>query len=324
MSLTSSTKLLWASARVYCRLDWNANWAVSGSWANNTRPNGVAVAYSPATSVTQNSRRCWTKGAAGTRPDGGTSATRFVTLPDRHAHLWWVRPERFTDPAELVRCRAVLTDDERDKTDRFRFARDRHRGLITRALVRATLSRYHDVPPDRWRFRANGHGRPEIAAPASPLRFNLSHTNGLVVCLVSRGRAVGVDVENLKRAGRWMDLADRYLAPRETAALRRVNAAGQPLRFLEYWTLKESYSKARGLGLAISLADFFFELPAGTPDDIVIRFTPAIDDDAARWQFGLARIGRDHLVATAIERHAGAPVQLTLREAMGPLIRAYS
>ena len=233
-----------------------------------------------------------------------------------------MRPERFADPADLARCRAVLTDDEREKTDRFRFARDRHSCLITRALVRTTLSRHHDVPPERWRFRTNGHGRPEIAAPASPLRFNLSHTNGLVVCLVSRGRAVGVDVESLERAGRWVDLADRYFAPREAAALRRVNAAGRAVRFLEYWTLKEAYIKARGLGLALPLADFSFDLPARTPDDIEIRFTTAIDDDAARWQFGLTRIGRAHLAATAIERHAGAPVRLTVREAVGPLVSA--
>ena len=280
------------------------------------------MAYSSTKSLTRDGLALLDAAAARARPGGDAGATRLLTLPDRHAHLWWVRPERFTDPAELARCRAVLTDDERDKTDRFRFARDRHLCLISRVLVRATLSRYDDVPPDRWRFRTNGHGRPEIAAPGSPLRFNLSHTNGLVVCLVSRGRAVGVDVEGLERAGHWVDLADRYFAPRETAALRRVDAAGRAIRFLEYWTLKESYSKARGLGLALRLADFSFDLPARAPDDIGIRFAPAIDDDAARWQFGLARIGRDHLVATAIERHAGAPVRLTVREAVGPLVSA--
>ena len=251
---------------------------------------------------------------------GNAGAARLLTLPDRHAHLWWVRPERFTDPVDLARWRALLTDAERAKTDRLRFPRDRHTCLITRILVRTTLSRYHPVPPGRWRFRANGHGRPEIAAPASPLRFNLSHTDGLVACLVSRGRAVGVDVERLTRAVRWTDLADRYFAPREAAVLRHTAAADGTLRFFEYWTLKESYIKARGLGLAIPLAGFSFDLPARAADDIGIRFTPAIADDPARWQFGLVRIGQKHLAATAIDRHDGAPVVLTVREAESPLV----
>ena len=69
------------------------------------------------------------------------------TLARRHAHLWWLRPDTFTDPTELARYRALLTDDEREKTDRFRFARDRHTCLMTRVLVRTSLSRYCGVPP---------------------------------------------------------------------------------------------------------------------------------------------------------------------------------
>jgi 4'-phosphopantetheinyl transferase len=259
--------------------------------------------------------------ARATRDSSMTTAcddTR-VTLGSRHAHLWWIRPDTLTDPAEIARCRALLTDDEREKTDRFRFARDRHACLVTRVLVRATLSRYCDVPPARWRFRTTDHGRPEIVSPPSKIRFNLSHTKGLVVCLVSLDREVGVDVESLDRATRWGDLAERFFAPREAAALRRLEASEGPTRFLEYWTLKESYIKARGLGLAIPLTGFSFDLPAQAPDDIRIRFTPAVDDDAARWQFTLGRFGGDHLVATAVERDGSEPVRIALHEAVAPL-----
>jgi len=242
-----------------------------------------------------------------------------VTLGGRHAHLWWIRPGTLTDPAELARCRALLTDDEREKTDRFRVARDRHTCLITRVLVRTTLSRYCDVAPARWRFRITDHGRPEIGTPPSTIRFNLSHTSGLIVCLVSRSHAVGVDVESFERVNRWLDLAERFFAPREAAALRRVDASDRPTRFLEYWTLKESYIKARGLGLAIPLTGFSFDLPARAPDDIQIHFTPAIDDDDARWQFTLARFGRDHLIATTVERDRREPVRVSLHEAVIPL-----
>ena len=134
------------------------------------------------------------------------------------------------------------------------------------------------------------------------------------MCLVSGGREVGADVESLDRAGRWVDLADRYFAPREAAALKRVAPPDRPMRFLEYWTLKESYIKARGLGLAIPLADFSFDLPARSPGDITIRFTPAIDDDSARWQFSLERLGlrascRDRYRTGAWQADSGLPAR---------------
>ena len=186
---------------------------------------------------------------------------------------------------------------------------------MTRALVRLTLSRYCGVPPARWRFRTNPHGRPEIASPASRLRFNVSHTEGLVVCLVSRGRELGVDAESLRRERHWLDLAERFFAPAEARALREVPAARRALRFLEYWTLKESYVKARGRGLTLPLSSFWFDLPA--PAGIRVRFTPAVDDDAARWQFSLDRVGAGHVVATAVDRAGASRVRIRYYE-VGP------
>ena len=248
-----------------------------------------------------------------------TPNERLRSFGDQQAHLWWASPDQFTDQDELDRYRALLTDDERQKIDGFRFPADRHRSLISRVLVRTTLSQYANVPLTRWRFRRNDHDRPEIASPASELRFNLSHTRGLVTCLVSRDREVGVDVEALDRKGRWLELADRFFAIREAEALRRIAEPDRLQRFLEYWTLKESYIKARGLGLAIPLGDFSFDLPTTTPDDVRIRIDGTINDHPARWQFGLYSLGKRHLVATAVEREAGTSTQIATHEAIGPL-----
>ena len=244
-----------------------------------------------------------------TRERAASAGGAPMPLSAAEAHLWSARPAAFTDPARLARLRALLTGGERARIDRYRLARDRRTGLVTRALVRVTLSRYSDVPPARWRFRANDHGRPEIASPTSPLRFNVSHTNGLVVCLVGRGRELGIDAESPHRDRRWLDLADRFFAPAEARALRGVPAADRPRRFLEYWTLKEAYVKARGRGLTLPLSGFWFDPPA-SPAGIRIRFTPAVDDDPARWQFTLQRLETGHLVATAIDRTGVARVRI--------------
>jgi len=193
----------------------------------------------------------------------------------------------------------------------------RHQYLVTRALQRSVLSRYAAVAPCDWRFETNPWGRPEIVGPATPLplRINLSHADGFVACLVALGREVGVDVENVERSGSLLEIAERFFAPREVLALRALPVALQRYHFFDYWTLKESYIKARGMGLAIPLADFSFEL--GEP--IRIRFEPALPDDPARWQFQLFRPDPQHTLATCVSRLAGDTTQIVLRETI-PLL----
>src|SRR5690606_33310169 len=96
-----------------------------------------------------------------------------------------------------------------------------------------------------------------------PLVFNLSHTDGLIACAVSRGREVGVDVEWLDRRGGDIDVADRFFSRYEVQALYAQPPERRRDRFFRYWTLKESYIKARGMGLALPLDRFSFELDRG-------------------------------------------------------------
>lgn len=240
-----------------------------------------------------------------------------MDFPENEAHLWIVRSRDARAPSLLAAYEELLTDDEREKRDRYRFEKDRHTCLVTRALVRTTLSRYADVAPDAWRFVTNEHGRPEISEPASArwLRFNLSHTNGLVVCLVARGRRVGVDVEDRERSGRLLDVAERYFSTAEVEALRSLPRPEQLERFFLYWTLKESYIKARGMGLAIPLGRFSFALESVSERGIRIQLDPRLEDDPERWWFTVMSHGRRHLIAASVESR-GEPVVLAVREVL--------
>src|SRR5205823_5574435 len=106
------------------------------------------------------------------------------------------------------------------------------------------------------------YGRPETAnSEASNLSFNISHTHSLIVLGVTRGRALGVDVENFRAREVSIDVADRYFAPQEVAVLNASPQHEQQYRFFEYWTFKESYIKARGMGLSLPLDKFSFHYP---------------------------------------------------------------
>lgn len=72
--------------------------------------------------------------------------------------------------------------------------------MISRALVRLVLSNHFPIPAGDWRFDRDGNGKPSIVAPAGfpPVRFSLSHTQGLVACLISLSAEAAVDVEKIE------------------------------------------------------------------------------------------------------------------------------
>lgn len=203
-----------------------------------------------------------------------------------------------------------MTADERRQHGRFHLEDDRLMFLATRALVRTVLSAYVDVPPSEWRFATGMRGKPYIAEPSGlpPLHFNLTNTRGLVVCAVSSSYPrLGIDVEWLERAGETVSAADQYFSSDEIRALRALPAELQRERFFQYWTLKESYIKARGLGLALPLEQFSFLLDQAPPIRIV--FHGSLIDDPGRWRFALFTASACHMLAVGADT-AGAPLEL--------------
>lgn len=232
------------------------------------------------------------------------------TLSPGAVHLWYTLSDDIAPPVALDAYLGLLSPEERTRHARFLNERARHEYLITRALCRTVLSRYADVAPVDWRFQANEWGRPEINVPElGHLRFNLSNTRGLIACAVALEGEIGVDVEALDRASDLLEIADRFMAAPEAAAIRALPPDAQGFRFFTYWTLKEAYIKARGMGLSIPLDKFWFlldgEVPASSGVQVVLD--PDMDDDASEWSFAQLQPTDRHLLAVA--RREPAPFQ---------------
>jgi len=202
------------------------------------------------------------------------------------------------DAAVWTRLREWLQPEERVRADNYKDMEARAAFLIGRGMARAMLSEATGVLPADWRFVEGAHGRPEIAFPETPYHFNLAHSHGAVACIVARDREIGVDIEFLKRPPASRDLPARVCAPTELEDVNAASEAERQERFLVYWTLKEAYLKARGLGISVSMADVTFSLSAGTP-----VFTPrgSMADVDTRWTFRLAQPSPTHLVAVAVD-----------------------
>lgn len=235
-------------------------------------------------------------------------------LPEGEAHLWYTFVHEAEGEALAEAAWALMTPDERARHDRYHFEKNRKEYRATRALVRTTLARYVGCAPEELRFEADAHGKPLLISHPSP-SFNLSNTEGLVVCLVAREHPVGVDVEPLDRRVDARSVADRFFAPAEVTALLALPEARHQGRFLSYWTLKEAYIKACGLGLAIPLDHFAYELDE-EERIIGIHFAPERQDDPSAWQFARLTLGQNHLLGVAIRRGQGPDLRIDLRPAV--------
>lgn len=249
--------------------------------------------------------------------DVGETTNEMLPLTPREIHLWLAFYDEINQEHLHSAYRDLLNDAEKEQEQRFYFERDRRRYLITRALVRTVLSRYVPVHPRDWVFSKNDYGRPEIVneqGRAARLSFNISHTHSLIVLGVTKGRALGVDVENCISREACIDIADRFFAPQEVVALNATPEHQQQYRFYEYWTFKESYIKARGMGLSLPLDKFSFHYPHDRAVEIAIH--PELADDASRWQFWQFRPTSEYLVAICAERVGSQSPSLVVRKAV--------
>jgi len=224
----------------------------------------------------------------------------LLNLAQDEIHLWFACPEEIRDPALLEAYHGLMNEKEAIQQKRFHFEKHRHQYLITRALVRSVLSKYAAIEPADWQFEKNKYGKPEIAShlDCSALRFNLTHTDGLIICGVTLEKDLGIDVENLTRQSETVGIANRFFSPQEVIDLNELPADQQKDRFFDYWTLGECYIKACGMGLSIPLDHFTFGVHEGQP--LTVSFVPERNDNPQDWQFWLLKPSPKYKVAVGL------------------------
>ncbi len=240
------------------------------------------------------------------RPGPGPQPAAIEIAP-RSSHLWLCHADESRDlPATRQAC---LSTDERNRLRDFVFDRDRRRYATTRLVVRDILSSCVALPPEDLRFVTDPYGRPHLVEqpphPHGPITLNISHTVGLIAVAVRRGARIGIDVEPRDRA---IDVArmSRFLSAVDLKTLAAVPPDRQRARFVDLWTLKESYIKARGLGLRLPLHRFGIDFP--TPATVTMRFDGGVDDPSPAWHLWQFHLASGHALALCTDRDpAGAP-----------------
>ena len=196
---------------------------------------------------------------------------------------------------------ALLNEDEHARAARFYFARDRQRFIIARGCLRIILSRYLADEAAQIQFDYNAFGKPHLAAPyaASGLTFNLAHSGEFALYALAYQRQVGVDIEQIRPAVAYEQLARQVFSQAEQQSLRRVPAAQRREAFFNGWTRKEAYIKAQGRGLSLPLDQFTVTLaPDEAPRLLSTAHAPA---EAARWSLQAIPTAPGYVGAVAAE-----------------------
>lgn len=230
----------------------------------------------------------------------------MLTASPDHVDLWLCWPRDVRNPAILARCARLLNEEEIARWGRFHFEKDRLQFLLTRVLVRTVLSRYAPVAPADWTFSNNAHGRPKISSvhpAAASISFNISHNRELIALAVTMDRAIGVDIEANSKQQAPVDIANHHFAKAEVEELNALSVEERPYRFFEYWTLKEAYIKARGLGLSIPLDKFSFEL--ARPGRIRLKIAKSLNDRAGDWRLWQFQPDATHVLALCVNATGG-------------------
>jgi 4'-phosphopantetheinyl transferase len=232
--------------------------------------------------------------------------------PASEVHLW--RCSLDLPRAALDEAYAMLADDELERARRYKFTRDRRRFVAARSFLRRTLAKYLSVSPRDLSFVYGAFGKPGLSPQPDGVRveFNLSHSGDLALLAITRGTAVGVDVEQVIEVSDLQGMASRFFSADENAALQELPAEARTFAFYSCWTRKEAFLKALGHGLALLLDSFDVSLDVGRPRLIAVRN----DSEApSKWTLVHLSPAPGYVAALAVKENA---VRAVWRSSLGP------
>lgn len=228
---------------------------------------------------------------------GESGRAQFGELLADEVYIWRIP----LDEGDLQRNRALLSQDEVARADRFVRAIDGTRFAEGRAAMRRILAGYVGSSPQQLGFSYSSSGKPELAGrwQSSKIQFNLSHSQSIALLAVSREREVGIDVEWMNPKTSVMEISERFFSKDEVAALQAFPEEEQSLAFFQCWTRKEAFIKALGQGLAIPLDSF--DVSFGGKQAALLKSVRSGLTDASRWKLYDLPIDAGYAAALAAE-----------------------
>jgi 4'-phosphopantetheinyl transferase len=225
---------------------------------------------------------------------GNTREGGLARLGSREVQVWgvWLSGS----DASLAYYRSMLSPEELQRAERFRFEHLRHSYTRSRGSLRLLLAHYLGLPPNEIQLICRPKGKP-ILRDSSQIDFNASHSGQMALYAFTVGCELGIDVEQIRRLDDAESIAARFFSTAEASELLSLTPEQRGPAFFRCWTRKEAYVKAVGDGLAISLNRFQVTLLPGIP----ARFVQLASDmgTAADWTLDHLELAPGYLGALA-------------------------
>jgi 4'-phosphopantetheinyl transferase len=230
-------------------------------------------------------------------------------------HLWRAQIGGGSDGADgdhrESELRSLLSEEERRRAQRLRLPEVRARFVICRGLLRCLLRTYAHVPARDLIFDIGPFGKPRLVNPGLGwLHFNMAHTDDMLLIVIGRDRAVGVDVELIRPLEGVQTLISLLFAPQDRAIVRALPEAARRSAVLTAWTLTEAMGKAAGVGLprALDWVELVLDPVTAYPASYQCQSTsPDCSDGACSYAARVIRLDRAHIGAVAVALRPGEP-----------------
>ena len=116
-------------------------------------------------------------------------------------------------------------------------------------MLRRILAGYLRNEPQSVQFRTETFGKPCLAESLRSVEFTATHSQEMALIAVTQAGAIGIDLECVRPLTDLEMMIDSCLSPSERVTLETFPATSRLEYFYRYWTCKEAYLKAIGVGL---------------------------------------------------------------------------
>ena len=172
-----------------------------------------------------------------------------MNLDINDVHIWYItfNNKKMLNINELFQ---ILNENEKIKSKSFIQQRDQQNYIISHAYLRLLLTKYYpNISPKLWIFSKNNYGKPFLSKEHNiNLYFNISHTYSAVAYILTRSNICGIDIEEDRNIILDEQIINLTLSDKEKA-IYQISKNKNSL-FYRFWTLKEAYLKACGIGLS--------------------------------------------------------------------------
>jgi 4'-phosphopantetheinyl transferase len=249
-------------------------------------------------------------------PEWTPSPPANPDLGPKDVHLWRVPVDAGRPPGLITRSATLLSPDERERADRYKFPADAGRFILCRAALRILLGRYTNAAPQTISISCGPFGKPMLTGSSdSPDRpspeFNVSHSGSYALLGFSRDHPLGLDLERLRQMPDIDALVERFFSPAEREEYRALPPGQRTAGFFNGWTRKEAIVKALGEGLSRPLDSFDVTLSPAEPARL-LRIGSARGAETG-WSLLSFAPATGYVAATAIEGSRPVPTFLEFR-----------